>query len=70
LVGIYLIPACGPSRRACQPTKCETHQAQPYVIYADLLVALGEHLGQESGALGSLTQHIEELKVELGGVLA
>jgi hypothetical protein len=49
---------------------CQTHQAQPYVIYPDLLVALGERLGQESGALGSLTQHNNDLKVELGGVFA
>jgi hypothetical protein len=49
---------------------CQTQQAQPYVIYPDLLVALGERLGQESGALGGLTQHNNDLKVELGGLFA
>jgi hypothetical protein len=49
---------------------CQTQQAQPYVIYPDLLIALGERLGQEWGAFGALTQHIEDLEVELGGVLA
>jgi hypothetical protein len=32
-----------------------------------LLVALGERLGQEWGALVGLTQHIKDLEVEVGG---
>jgi hypothetical protein len=32
-----------------------------------LLVALGERLGQESSALGGLTQHIKDLELEVGG---
>jgi hypothetical protein len=50
-----------------QATRCETHQqAPPYGICPDLLAALGERVGQELGALGGLTQRVQDLEVEVG----
>jgi hypothetical protein len=46
-----------------------THQqAPPYGIYPDLLAASGERVGQELGALGGLTQRVQNLEVEVGGL--
>jgi hypothetical protein len=52
-----------------QATRYETHQqAPPYGIYPDLLAASGERVGQELGALGGLTQRVQNLEVEVGGL--